>query len=148
MIVYAQASAQDLLEAIPAYEAVGCDLAAISVAWMRKYTYDVALGTFEVRKVAFPAVNFSSVHLILTPLVRQEDGRRTLAPVAAWLVANDVTHLRIVGEGNWNRQHQYSRDGGLRWGRMAVQGAAPPQPAPTQRVEPDIPPAPEEVPYG
>ncbi|GBF05872.1 hypothetical protein DAERI_060132 [Deinococcus aerius] len=145
MIVYAQATAQDLLEAIPAYEAVGCDLAAISVAWMRKYTRDVALGTFEVRKVSFPAVNFSSVHLILSPLVRDEDGRRTLAPVAAWIVANGVTDLRIVGEGHWNRQHQYSRNGGASWGRMAVSGSAPRQPAPTQTVEPDIP-APEEVP--
>ncbi|BDP42893.1 hypothetical protein DAETH_28620 [Deinococcus aetherius] len=143
-MLYAQATAQELLDAIPNYEAVGCDIGAIAVAFMRKYRTCDSLGTFTLRGVEFSCVNFSSVHLILSPLVREEDGRRTLAPVAAWLTANDITDLRIVGTGNWDRRHQWSRDGGQRWGRMTLQGSAPPQPAPTQVIEPRIPAAPTE----
>lgn len=143
-MIFAQATAQDLLEAIPAYEAVECDLGAISVAFIRQYRYGGSIGIFKVRGLDFPAVNFSSVHLILSPLVREEDGRRTLAPVAAWITANGVGHLRIVGSGSWDRRHQWSRDG-LKWGGMPLQGEAPPQPAPVQVVTPRIPAPTEEL---
>lgn len=142
MTVYALAPAQALLEAIECYEAVECDLAAISVAWMRQMRY--ATHTFEVRSVTFPAVNFSAIHLILSPLVREKDGQRTLADFAEWLQQHQITHIRITGHGNWTRQHEFSRNGGKTWGRMRLAGEAPPQPAPTQVLEPDIPPPPAE----
>lgn len=142
LITYAQASAQDLLEAIPAYDALDCDMTTISVAWVRFSRTHMAISNFRVRNYPFPSVNFSSVHLILLPLVREENGRRTLAPVAAFLVAHGITHIRIVGSGMWDRRHQYSRDGGLKWGNMPTTQQAPAQPAPTQVIEPRIPPPP------
>lgn len=138
--VYAYATARDLLEAIPWYEKTECDLAAISTAWMRQMGR--ASGTFDVRGLPFPAVNFSAVHLILSPLVREENGKRTLLAFKQWLEDHSITHMRITGKGAWERQHEFSRNGGKSWGRMKVQADAPPQPAPTQVVEPPVPPPP------
>lgn len=139
--VYAYATARDLLEAIPWYERVECDLAVISTAWMRQMG-QVGGGTFEVRGLPFPAVNFSAVHLILSPLVREESGQRTLLAFKHWLEDHGITHMRITGKGNWERQHEFSRNGGKTWGRMKVQSTTAPQPAPTQVVEPPVPPPP------
>lgn len=141
-MVFAYSDAATLLEAIPWYEKVECDLAAISTAWMRQYHGGISR-TFDVRGLPFPAVNFSNVHLILSPLVREKDGKRTLIDFKHWLEDHAITHIRITGKGNWERNHEYSRNGGRTWGRMKLQGQAPPQPAPTQVVEPEIPPAPQ-----
>ncbi|WP_288479874.1 hypothetical protein [uncultured Deinococcus sp.] len=141
-ITYATATAQDLLEAIPDYEAQGCDFATISIAWMRYLSTSASLGDFKVKGLPFRTLNFSAVHLILLPLAREEDGRRTLAPFAAFLRANEITHIRVIGSGMSDRRHQYTRDHGKTWGNIPLQQKPPHPPAPTQVLDAPIPPPP------
>lgn len=90
----------------------------------------------------FPGLNFSSVHLILLPLAREEEGRKTLAPFAAFLVAQEITHIRIVGSGMSDRRHQFTRDGGKKWGNIPLQQKPERPPAPVQVLDAPIPPPP------
>ena len=140
MNTYAEATAAELLEAIPFYEAIECDMAAAAIAFMRWTRHGE---DFKVKGLPFPKSNFSSIHLILAPLVREEDGRKTLAPFAAYLRLHEIREVRIVGSGMFDRRHQYLRAGARSWGNMPnTQKPAPPA-APTQHIDAAIPAAPQ-----
>lgn len=143
---YAHSYTSELLEVIPLIEALDCDIAAISIAFMRHCRGNAAPGGhFDVRGVPYPASNFSSNILVLTPLVKEVDGKRTLRPVADYIRQHGITDIRIVGSGNWERIHQYSRNGGATWGRMPVSSSAPRPPAPVQHLDAEIPVPPTDV---
>ena len=143
LITYATATAQDLLEANPFYDAVNCDFTTISVAWIRfsRTSVPMTTGDFKVRGIPFPAVNFSAVLMVLLPFPRDEGERRTLAPFAAYLRANGITHIRVVGQGAFDRRYQFTRNHGVTWGNIPVQQPAP-TPAPAQVLDAPIPPPP------
>lgn len=140
MNTYAEATAAELLEAIPFYEAIECDMAAAAIAFMRWTRHGGE--DFKVKGLPFPKSNFSSIHLILAPLVREDAGRKTLAPFAAYLRLHEITAIRVVGSGMFNRHHQYLR-AGRGWGNMPTTQKPAPPAAPTQHIDVAIPAAPE-----
>lgn len=128
-IVFAYAEARTLLEAIPWYERVECDIGVIGVAWAREMLR--ASGTFPVRGLPFPATSFSDVHAILSRMVRERDGKPSLIDFRQWLEDHRVTNVRIVGHRRDETWLEFSRSGGVRWGRMSLTAQPPAQQAPT-----------------
>ena len=141
--VYAQAAAEELLEMIPIFNRLGCDLPRLSVAYVRADKGPVPPTHMTVDGVEVPMTHFPRLMLVLSPLVKEApDGSRTLQPFADLIEKQRITHVRAVGHGPLKFEMQVSTDFGQRWRRLTLSQQLPPRnphqpaPVPTQEVIP------------